>query len=81
MKAERIYSIIGLISSILSLIFLPIVFGPIAIILGYIARKKGDKNFGLVVITLGITLMIISILLGIFFSMFGQIFGKSAVLA
>lgn len=70
MKKGRIYSIIGLISSIASLIFLPILFGPIAIVLGYIARKKGDKDFGLIVIIMGIVLMIVSIALGILFSIF-----------
>lgn len=73
MKQGRIYSILGLISSIASLIFLPIFFGPVAIILGYIARKKGDKDFGLIVIIMGIVLMVVSIVLGI---LLGIIFTK-----
>ena len=39
----RIYSIIGLVCAIISLLFIPILFGPAAIILGIIARKKGER--------------------------------------
>ena len=61
----RIYSIIGLVCAIISLLFIPILFGPAAIILGIIARKKGDLNFGLIVIILGAVFMVIGMILGI----------------
>lgn len=60
----RVYSIIGLICAIISLLFVPIVFGVAAIILGVVARKKGDNTFGLVVIILGAVFMVIGMILG-----------------
>ena len=58
----RTFSIIGLICAIISLLFFPILFGPAAIILGVIARKKGDLTFGLVVIILGAVFMVIGMM-------------------
>lgn len=60
----RVYSIVGFICAIISLLFLPIVFGSAAIILGVVARKKGDSSFGLVVIVLGVVLMVSGMVLG-----------------
>jgi hypothetical protein len=60
----RVYSVIGLISAIISLLFIPILFGVAAIILGIVARKKGDLTFGLVVIILGAVFMVIGMILG-----------------
>lgn len=56
----RIYSILGIVSAVLSLIVLPILFGPIAVILGIIAVNKRDKALGVTAIILGIILAIIS---------------------
>ena len=64
MKQGRIYSIIGLICAVISLLFFPILFGPAAIILGFVARKKGDATFGLVVLILGAVFMVIGMILG-----------------
>jgi O-antigen/teichoic acid export membrane protein len=60
----RVYSIIGLICAILSILIFPIVFGVIAITLGIFARKKGDATFGLVVIILGAVFMVIGMIIG-----------------
>ena len=69
-KSEgRIYSVIGLICAIISLLFIPVLFGPVAIILGIVAKKKGDSTFGLVVIVLGAVFMVIGMLLGALISL------------
>lgn len=53
-----------MISAIISLLFFPIIFGPLAIVMGVLARKKNDKTFGLVVIILGAAFMVIGMALG-----------------
>ncbi len=60
----RLYSGIGLVCAIISLLFIPILFGVAAIILGFFGRKKGDKDFGLVVIILGAVFMVIGMIIG-----------------
>ncbi|MBI5798229.1 hypothetical protein HZA98_04995 [Candidatus Woesearchaeota archaeon] len=62
----RIYSIIGLICGIIGLIVAPVIFGPVALILGLIARKKGDKKFGLWVAILGGLDIVLSIIIFIY---------------
>lgn len=54
------YAYIGIVSAVISLIIAPVVFGPIAVILGYLAMRKGEKQLGLVAVILGIVLAIIS---------------------
>lgn len=39
----RVYVIIGFVCAAVALVFLPIVFGPAAIVLGYVGKKKGDE--------------------------------------
>lgn len=56
----RVYSILGIVSAVLSLVILPILFGPAAVILGIIAINKKDKTLGIIAIVLGIVLAIIS---------------------
>jgi len=64
-KNGVIYSAFGLVCAIISLLFFPIIFGPLAIILGYLGRKNGDKTFGLVVMILGAVFMAIGMILGV----------------
>lgn len=56
----RIYGILGIVSAVLSLIVLPILFGPAAVILGIIAMNKNDKTLGITAIVLGVVLAVIS---------------------
>ena len=63
----RIYSILGIVSAVLSLITLPILFGPVAVILGIIAINKNDKTLGITAIVLGIVLAIISWIIAVLF--------------
>lgn len=42
-SAARICAIVGFVCAAISLLFIPIVFGPAAIILGIIATVKGDR--------------------------------------
>ncbi len=55
--------IISVTCAVISLIFLPIIFGPVGIVLGVLARKKGQKTLGLV----GIILSSIFLALGVIF--------------
>jgi len=66
-KEGRKYSILGILFAVLSLIVLPIVFGPLAIIFGVIAVLKGDIKWGIIAIVLGVVLAVVSILLAIYF--------------
>lgn len=59
----RIYSILGIVFAVLSLVVLPIVFGPIAVILGIIGYLKGDRNLGMTAIVLGVVLSVLSTLI------------------
>lgn len=63
----RVYSVLGIVFAVISLIVLPIVFGPLAVIFGIIAIRKNDKKLGEIAIGLGIVLAIISYLLGNYF--------------
>lgn len=55
---------LGYFFTILSLIILPILFGPVAIYLGYRIKKEGRKTEGDSLIVVAIILMIISMLIG-----------------
>ena len=63
----RKYSILGIVFAILSLVVLPIVFGPLAVIFGIIAVLKDDTKLGITAIVLGVVLAVISTLIGMFF--------------
>jgi len=63
----RIYSIFGIVFAVLSLIVLPIVFGPLAVIFGIIAIYKKDTKLGIAVIILGVALAVISTLIAMYF--------------
>jgi hypothetical protein len=69
----RILSIVGAVLGGLSLLFLPIVLGPIGAILGFVAYSKGDKPLGLYVGIGSIVAMVIGMILGaiVFSSMQG----------
>lgn len=48
----------------LALLFVPIVFGPAGIILGFVGAAKGDKPFGTIVGVVSIVTMIIGMVVG-----------------
>ncbi len=58
--------IIGFISAAISLVLLPILFGPLAILLGYLAKKDGDSRGQALLIT-GIVCMILGFALAAIF--------------
>lgn len=64
-ETGKLYLIIGWISMVVSLLFIPVVFGAIAVIMGYLYRDKDEK--------MGTVLMIA----GVAGAIFGFLFGMS----
>jgi hypothetical protein len=52
---------LGVVSAILSLFFVPEVFGSVAIILGAYLWRKEQANHGIIIVILGIACMIVGI--------------------
>ena len=61
----RTQPILGIISAVIAVLFVPPVFGISRIVLGVMARNKGDKTLGLVAVMLSAVLMVIGMILGI----------------
>lgn len=57
----RTYGILGIVFAVLSLLVLPIVFGPIGVIFGIIGTIKKDVKLGITAIVLSVVLAYISI--------------------
>ncbi len=64
MKPSRVLSLLGLLSALVSLVFIPLLFGIIAVVSGWVAYKKGDTQLGLVIAILGLLLMLVGLYLG-----------------
>lgn len=64
-RPGRVQGIIGIVSAVVSLLFVPPVFGMAGIILGVIALNKGEKTLGLIAVILSAIFMVIGIILGI----------------
>jgi hypothetical protein len=61
-RAPRTYGIIGILSAVLSLMFLSEIFGSAAIILGaYQMKSEPSSSFGMIVVVLGIICMLAGI--------------------
>jgi hypothetical protein len=60
----RTLSIVGFVCAALSLLFLPIVFGPAAIVLGIVGYRKGDR-LGMWAAIAGLVCMIAGMALGV----------------
>jgi hypothetical protein len=60
----RVYSIIGIVCGAVALLFIPILFGPAGIILGFVGYSKGDKPLGLWVGIGSVVTMIVGMILG-----------------
>ncbi len=64
-STPRILSILGAVFGAVSILFLPIFFGPVGAILGFIAYAKGDKPLGLWVGIGSIVAMVVGMVLGV----------------
>jgi lipopolysaccharide export LptBFGC system permease protein LptF len=64
-KAGTTEGVIAIISGVISLLFIPIVFGIAGITLGVVSYRKGSKTLGLVASILSAVFMIIGVILGI----------------
>lgn len=62
-ETGKLYLIIGWVSMIVSLVFIPIVFGAVAVIMGYLYREKNEK-MGTVLMIAGVAGAILGVLLG-----------------
>lgn len=67
MTKSRKYSNLGIIFAILSMVTLPIILGPIAVIFGVKGYMTGDTKRGTIAIVLGVVLAVISTILGAYF--------------
>lgn len=62
-ETGKLYLIIGWVSMVVSLVFIPIVFGAIAVIMGYLYREK-DEKMSTVLMIAGVAGAIFGVLLG-----------------
>lgn len=62
-ETGKLYLIIGWVSMVVSLVFIPIVFGAVAVIMGYLYREK-DEKMGTVLMIAGVAGAIFGVLLG-----------------
>ncbi|MBI4175810.1 MAG: hypothetical protein HY518_01280 [Candidatus Aenigmarchaeota archaeon] len=69
----RKFSNLGLVFAFLSLVTLPIVFGPIAVILGVKGYFSGDEKRGMLAIVLGVVFAVISAILGAYLFSLGAV--------
>ncbi len=60
------YAGVGIVVAVVGIFFIPVVLCPIAIILGYIATKRGERNGKLAMIAGGVCL-VVGILLSLMF--------------
>jgi len=68
-----LYAKIGIASGIVAIFFVPLIFGPLGIILGYVARKDGEEQLGMYAIIAGIAGLVIGVVLAVVLS--GQTLG------
>jgi hypothetical protein len=64
-RGGKVYGIFSIICATISLLFIPILFGPVGIILGVASKNKGEKTLGLVGIILSAVFMVIGIIIGV----------------
>lgn len=62
-ETGKLYLIIGWISMVVSLAFIPVVFGAVAVIMGYLYREK-DEKMGTILMIAGVAGAIFGVLLG-----------------
>lgn len=62
-ETGKLYLIIGWISMVVSLAFIPVVFGVVAVIMGYLYREK-DEKMGTILMIAGVAGAIFGVLLG-----------------
>ncbi|GAB7137513.1 TPA: zinc-ribbon domain-containing protein [Enterococcus faecium] len=62
-ETRKLYLIIGWVSMVVSLVFVPVAFGAVAVIMGYLYRDK-DEKMGTVLMIAGVAGAILGVLLG-----------------
>lgn len=63
LKEQKVFAVLGWIFNILALIFVPILFGPLGIVMGYFHKKYHAKHAN-IIIGAGIICMMIGMILG-----------------
>ena len=61
----RMYGIIGIVCGAISILLFPPLFGAAGIILGIVAKNKGENSLGLTTIILSAVFMVIGMILGV----------------
>jgi len=73
-------AILSIICAVIALGFFPPIFGIAGIILGYLARKEGEKTLGLIGIILSAVFMVLGFIIGAGVSIMLQGQGEASVL-
>jgi hypothetical protein len=64
-RTGRVVGIFSIICGVISLLFYPIIFGPIGIVLGVMSKKRGSRKLGVTGIVLSAIFMSLGIFLGL----------------
>ncbi|MDT2423778.1 zinc-ribbon domain-containing protein [Enterococcus avium] len=62
-QTGQLYLIVGWVSMVVSLLFIPVLFGAIAVIMGYLYRDK-DEKMGTILMIAGVAGGILGVLIG-----------------
>lgn len=62
-QSGKLYMVIGWISMVVSLLFIPVLFGAVAVIMGYLYRSYDEKH-GTILMIAGVTGAILGFLIG-----------------
>jgi fucose permease len=63
-QTGKLYMVIGWISTVVSLLFIPVLFGAIAVIMGYLYRSHDEKH-GTILMIAGVAGAILGMLFGL----------------
>lgn len=64
-RPGRAWSVVGIVSGALAFVLIPILFGPLGIVLGIVGYRKGDRRLGRVAIIVSALGLILGIVLTI----------------
>lgn len=63
-KDATVFLVLGWVFTALTLFFLPYIFGPLAIIFGALAIKRGAKTQGIIIIVLSALFLVLALVVG-----------------
>lgn len=63
-RRGRGWSVAGIVCGVVAIVFIPVLFGPLGILFGFLGRRAGDRGLGTIAMIVSVVGLVVGLVIG-----------------